>query len=62
MGGPQVSVLASANKDPLAKLTKLGKLSEQGGTRGCWLGSQALSPARPALDPAAWERKGRACL
>lgn len=62
MGGPQVSVPVPANKDPLAKLTKLGKLSEHGGTHGCWLGSQALSPARPALDPVAGERKGRACL
>lgn len=47
MGGPEPSVPRLANRDPLAKLTKLGKLIAQGGAHGCGLGSQTLSPSLP---------------
>lgn len=58
MGGPQVSVSVPANKDPLAKLTKLGKLSEQGGTHAAgWEVRPFPQPAPPWI---LWPGRGRA--
>lgn len=62
MGGPQVSVPATANKDPLAKLTKLGKLSEQGGTRAAgWEVWPFPQPAPPWILRPGRGRAGRVC-